>query len=92
MDSKEHYKVILDRLDNAILKQAIRDLASKKKKIYTESKSFFFSKSFEDFCERNNFHDTEVIRRGVTLLDDFPLISRKRMVEEIARMLDKKSE
>jgi len=25
-------------------------------------------------------------------LDDFPLISRKRMVEEIARMLDKKSE
>jgi len=23
---------------------------------------------------------------------DFPLISRKRMVEEIARMLDKKSE
>jgi len=26
------------------------------------------------------------------LLLDFPLISRKRMVEEIARMLDKKSE
>ena len=78
-----------DKLHTAILKQSIRDLASKDTKLRNNAKKFFMSNSFDDFCKTNNFEKSEIIRKGVKMILEYPLISRKLVVNQIARLLDK---
>jgi hypothetical protein len=81
-------KYMRDKLDNAILKQSLRDLASKDIKLRKNAKSFLMSESFKDFCARNKFAKANEIQRGVELVLTYPLISRKLVVNQIARLLD----
>lgn len=76
------------KLDNAILKQAIRDIASKDFDHREDAKNFFnCEESFVEICERKKIKPEE-IRNGVAILLSYPLLSRKKMADKISRMLD----
>tara|TARA_R110001592_G_scaffold315540_1_gene591596 strand:+ start:1343 stop:1627 length:285 start_codon:yes stop_codon:yes gene_type:complete len=81
-------QVMRDKLDNAILKQSIRDLASKDSKLRDRATLFFTTESFDDFCSRNKFEDASKIKQGVKSILSYPLLSRKLVVEQICRILD----
>jgi len=81
-------KVMRDKLDNAILKQSIRDLASKDSKKRDNATLFFTTDDFDKFCERNNFKDIKKVKNGITSILSYPLVSRKLIVEQICRLLD----
>jgi len=85
---KQIDKVMRDKLDNAILKQSIRDLASKDSKLRDKAVLFFTTESFDDFCSRNKFKDSDKIKQGVKSILSYPLLSRKLVVEQICRLLD----
>ncbi len=78
-----------DKLHTAILKQSIRDLASKDIKLRNNAKKFFMSNSFDDFCKTNNFEKSDTIKKGVEMILEYPLISRKVLVNQVAKLLDK---
>jgi|TARA_R110002012_G_scaffold76766_6_gene194112 hypothetical protein len=85
---KQIDKVMRDKLDNAILKQSIRDLASKDSKLRDKAVLFFTTESFDDFCSRNKFKDGDKIKQGIKSILSYPLLSRKLVVEQICRLLD----
>tara|TARA_B100000963_G_C22431555_1_gene582404 strand:- start:298 stop:582 length:285 start_codon:yes stop_codon:yes gene_type:complete len=84
LPEKKSYK----KMDIAILKQTIRDLASKEMKTRIEANKFIQSNSFYRLCERLNLN-TPDIKNSLHTLMDYPLISRKALSEEIARFIDK---
>ena len=86
---KDHINNFMEeKLSNAILKQSLRDLASKDIKLRRKAKSFFMSESFQLFCARNKLARAEEIKKGVELVLTYPLISRKSIVNQIAKLLD----
>jgi len=78
---------MVGKLENAILKQAIRDLASKHIEYQEDAKKFFSEESFDQICKSKNIKPDE-IRNGVAILLSYPLLSRKKMADKISRMLD----
>ena len=91
LPEKKSYK----KMDIAILKQTIRDLASKEMKTRIEAKILpdrtikkFKSSSFFRLCDRLNLNASD-IKNSLDTLMDYPLISRKALSEEIARFIDK---
>jgi site-specific recombinase XerD len=85
---KQIDQVMIDKLDTAILKQSIRDLASKDSKLRDKAILFFSTESFDDFCTRNKFKDANKIKEGISSVLSYPLLSRKLIVEQICRLLD----
>ena len=77
----------LVKLDMAILKQAIRDLASKDSKLEDGSLSYFTTKSFFMLCQRNTI-DVDSIVSSIKELKKYPLISRKKLANQIAKLID----
>ena len=75
-------------LDYAILKQAIRDVASKEKTTCDKAISYFNSKDFKNLCARNNLN-TKELAKSIKELLDYPLLSRKKLVNQIANIIDK---
>ena len=47
------------------------------------------SDSFDDFCKTNNFEKSDIIKKGVEMILEYPLISRKVLVNQVAKLLDK---
>ena len=80
MESKE--------LDYAILKQAIRDVASKEKATRKKAISYCDSNDFKNLCLRNNLN-TKKLAESIKELLDYPLISRKKLANQIANIIDK---
>ena len=80
MESKE--------LDYAILKQAIRDVASKEKATRKKAISYCNSNDFKNLCLRNNLN-TKMLAESIKELLDYPLISRKKLANQIANIIDK---
>ena len=78
---------MVGKLDNAILKQAIRDIASKHIDYREDAKKFFLQESFDEICKSKKIKPDE-IRSGVAILLSYPLLSRKKMADKISRMLD----
>tara|TARA_R100001377_G_scaffold69474_1_gene44818 strand:- start:84 stop:332 length:249 start_codon:yes stop_codon:yes gene_type:complete len=78
---------MVGKLENAILKQAIRDLASKHIDYREDAKKFFSQESFDEICKSKKIKPDE-IRSGVAILLSYPLLSRKKMADKISRMLD----
>ena len=46
------------------------------------------SESFQLFCAKNKLARAEEIKKGVELVLTYPLISRKSIVNQIAKLLD----
>ena len=75
-------------LDGLILKQAVRDVASKKPDLSNKALLYFHSKDFLNLCSRNQI-DGKAISQSIKELVKFPLISRKKIANDIARVIDK---
>jgi len=85
------YDLIMERnlakLDSLIVKQAIRDVASKDVNTSDEALSYFISKDFFNLCQRNNI-DVDKMILSIKELNNYPLLSRKRMSNDIAKVID----
>ena len=77
----------LAKIDSLIVKQAIRDVASKDVKLSSEALSYFISEDFSNLCHRNNV-DVDKMLFSIKELNNYPLLSRKRMSNDIAKVID----
>tara|TARA_R110000823_G_scaffold118092_1_gene241791 strand:+ start:54 stop:326 length:273 start_codon:yes stop_codon:yes gene_type:complete len=76
-------------LDRAIVKQAIRDIASKNQKLSDRSILYFYSEDFNNLCLRNKIN-RKIIAQAIKELIKFPVITRKKIANDIAIVIDKK--
>ena len=74
-------------LDGLIVKQAVRDVASKKPELSDQALLYFYSRDFLDLCQRNKI-DGNAIIQSIKSLVDFPIISRKKIANGIAKVID----
>ena len=75
-------------LDSKIVKQAVRDAASKDPGLSDQAVQYFASLDFRKLCKRNNI-DGDAIFKIVSDLAEFPVLSRKKLANDIARVIDK---
>ena len=75
------------KIDSLIIKQAVRDIASKDQDRSLEALTYFKSKDFVVLCERNKI-DSGKIKESVDNIVQY-LISRKKISNEIAKLIDK---
>jgi hypothetical protein len=78
----------LVKIDSLIIKQAVRDIASKDQDRSLEALTYFKSKDFVVLCERNKI-DSDKIKDSVDNIVQYPIISRKKISNEIAKLIDK---
>ena len=76
------------KLDGLVVKQAVRDVASKNPDLSDEALIYFNTQDFLDLCKRNKI-DRSAISHSIKELVDFPIISRKKIANDIARVIDK---
>ena len=76
------------KLDGLVVKQAVRDVASKNPDLSDEALIYFNSQDFLDLSKRNKI-DGSAISHSIKELVDFPIISRKKIANDIARVIDK---
>mgnify|MGYP003154944123 CR=1 FL=1 len=81
-------KIEVKKLDSLVLKQAVRDLASKNVDLSSQAEDYFYSKDFKKLCHRLDI-DMKTMRKAVRKLVDYPVISKKKIANDIARMIDK---
>jgi hypothetical protein len=75
-------------IDSLIVKQAVRDAASKKPDLSNKALLYFLhSKDFSDLCSRNRI-DEKSISQSIKELVKYPLISRKKISNDIAKIID----
>ena len=75
------------KLDSLVLKQAVRDLASKDVDLSNSAEDYFYSKDFKQLCERLDI-DIEIMCKAIRELVEYPVISKKKIANDIARMID----
>ena len=75
------------KLDFLVVKQAIRDVASKDEKLSNQALSYFISDDFKSLCFRNNI-DREIILSSIKELNQYPILSRKKLANDIAKVID----
>ena len=63
----------LVKIDSLIVKQAVRDIASKDVDKSTQALSYFISKDFYDLCHRNNVHADKILM-SIKELNKYPLL------------------
>jgi len=67
-------------LDGLVVKQAVRDIASKDPKTSKEALLYFVSNDFSNLCQRNDILSDGIVN-AVKELNDYPVLSK----EEISR-------
>ena len=77
----------LAKLDSLIVKQAIRDVASKDVQTSQKALSYFISNDFKNLCQRNNF-DVDKMILSIKELNEYPLLSKKKLSNDIAKVLE----
>jgi len=77
----------MKKIDSLIVKQAVRDVASKNPKLSKQAVLYFHSKDFLDLCSRNKI-DSNAITRSIKELVSFPMISKKKIANDIAKIID----
>ena len=74
-------------LDGLVVKQAVRDVASKDPKISNSALLYFVSDDFSELCERNDIL-TDGIVLAVGELNSYPVLSKKRLAEDVCNLVD----
>jgi hypothetical protein len=77
----------MQMLDGLVVKQAVRDVASKNPDLSNEAILYFHSKDFSDLCSRNMI-DPKSIVQSIKDLSEYPIISRKQIANDIASLID----
>jgi len=80
-------EIDLMKLDFLVVKQAIRDVASKDEKLSNQALSYFISDDFKSLCFRNKIN-LETVHKSIKELNQYPLLSRKKLANDIAKVID----
>jgi hypothetical protein len=75
------------KLDFLVLKQAIRDCGSKDIDISSKALSYFISNDFKKLAKRI-YIDANMVRGAVESLSAYPLLSRKKLANDMAKEID----
>lgn len=75
------------KLDFLVVKQAIRDVASKDENLSNQALSYFISDDFKSLCFRNKIN-LETVQKSIKELNQYPLLSRKKLANDIAKVID----
>jgi|TARA_R100001015_G_C4548823_1_gene111142 hypothetical protein len=76
-------------LSASILKQAVRDIASKDSHLSQEAIEYFNTKDFDNLCSSLEIQSDKV-RESVHKLFQYPLLTRKKIADRLARIIDTK--
>ena len=76
-----------DVLDGLVVKQAVRDIASKEPKTSKQALLYFISDDFSNLCERNNILKDGIVH-AVKELNEYPILSKKRLAEDVCNLVD----
>tara|TARA_R100000231_G_C5324023_1_gene164302 strand:+ start:687 stop:968 length:282 start_codon:yes stop_codon:yes gene_type:complete len=76
------------KIDSLVLKQAVRDLASKKIALSSQAEDYFQSSDFINLCHRLKI-DSKLLQKAIKRMEEYPILSKKKIADEIARMIDK---
>jgi hypothetical protein len=74
-------------LDGLVVKQAVRDIASKDPKTSREALLYFVSNDFSNLCQRNDIASDGIVN-AVKELNDYPVLSKKRLAEDVCNLVD----
>jgi hypothetical protein len=74
-------------LDGLVVKQAVRDIASKDPKTSKEALLYFVSNDFSNLCQRNDILSDGIVN-AVKELNDYPVLSKKRLAEDVCNLVD----
>ena len=74
-------------VNKAVFKQTIRDLASKNTKLSDDAKLFIQSKHFSEILNRLGIEQSS-IDEALKQLSEYPIVTRKKVADQMARMLD----
>ena len=74
-------------LDGLVVKQAVRDIASKDPKTSNEALLYFVSDDFSNLCQRNDIASDGIVN-AVKELNDYPVLSKKRLAEDVCNLVD----
>ena len=74
-------------LDGLVVKQAVRDIASKDPKTSREALLYFISDNFSNLCQRNDIASDGIVN-AVKELNDYPVLSKKRLAEDVCNLVD----
>jgi|TARA_R100001015_G_C4479607_1_gene60536 hypothetical protein len=80
-------EIDLVKLDSLVVKQAIRDVASKDENLSNQALSYFISDDFKSLCFRNKIN-LETVQKSIKELNQYPLLSRKKLANDIAKVID----
>ena len=74
-------------LDGLVVKQAVRDVASKHPKLSNEALLYFMSDDFSNLCNRNDIKSDGIVE-AIKELNTYPVLSKKRLAEDVCDMVD----
>ena len=74
-------------LDGLVVKQAVRDIASKDPKTSNEALLNFVSDDFSNLCQRNDILSDGIVN-AVKELNSYPVLSKKRLAEDVCNLVD----
>ena len=74
-------------LDGLVVKQAVRDIASKDPKTSKEALLYFVSNDFSNLCQRNDIASDGIVN-AVKELNEYPVLSKKRLAEDVCNLVD----
>mgnify|MGYP003624588619 FL=1 len=74
-------------LDGLVVKQAVRDVASKDPKTSNEALLYFISDDFSKLCERNSILKDGIVH-AIKELDNYPVLSKKKLAEDICILVE----
>ena len=75
-------------LDGLVVKQAVRDVASKHPKLSNEALLYFMSDDFSSLCNRNDIKSDGIVE-AIKELNTYPVLSKKRLAEDVCDIVDK---
>lgn len=84
----EKVQIKQEVLDGLIVKQAVRDIASKDPKTSREALLYFISDNFSNLCQRNDIASDGIVN-AVKELNEYPVLSKKRLAEDVCNLVDK---
>jgi len=74
-------------LDGLVVKQAVRDIASKDPNTSKQALLYFVSNDFSNLCQRNDILSDGIVN-AVKELNDYPVLSKKRLAEDVCNLVD----
>ena len=83
----EKVQIKQEVLDGLVVKQAVRDIASKDPKTSKEALLYFVSNDFSNLCQRNDILSDGIVN-AVKELNDYPVLSKKRLAEDVCNLVD----